>query len=93
MKFYSADTTERSNLSYQGKLIDIVKEIRRYREVFKTNPKYIIISSSDFEMVLNEMNQVGILPNRFREDEFIFYDIPIILSLDFNKGFYDVVGN
>jgi len=93
MKTYASNFEVNTHSAYKGILIDILTEIKQYVEVFKREPTYIIISTADFDLLLKEMIQVGILPNRWRKDNISFYDIPIIQSLNFEKGCYDVVGS
>lgn len=88
MKYFACQANNDSSniLTY------FIQEIRHFRSRYNKKPDYIIISSSDYEIVLKEMYKLGILPNRKKGGEFSFSDIPIIQSLNFNSGQFDIVG-
>ena len=92
MKYFAYQANNQTSTNCNNILTYFIQEIRHFRSRYNKKPDYIIISPSDYEAILKEMYNIGILPNRKKGGEFSFSDVPIIQSLNFNSGQFDIVG-
>ena len=91
MERYSRKQQANYQHPYTDMLRDIDSAIKRFEEVHKHTPNYILVNTADYEHLAQVYRNAGVLPSNAALN--IIQSARVIRTNDLEQGTFDVTGN